>query len=77
MNRTVAKARPYLVGKLLAAVIIGLSASTAISRDPVGVPAVGDVSGALAGAIGFAVGVGLYASLRRSSDCGGSGDCGC
>ena len=77
MNWTAPRISPHFVGKLAAAIVIGLSASAAISRDPVSVPVAGEAAGVLAGAIGLAVGLALYGYLQRSSDCGSSGDCDC
>lgn len=65
------------LGKILAAVVVGLSIGTLLPPDPVVLPVVGSVSGVLVGGIGLVVGGVLYAQLSGTSDCGCSGDCDC
>lgn len=68
---------PWL-GKLLAAVVVGLGIGTLVPPDPVTVPAVGTVSGLLVGGGAVVAGGGLYLWIQRSTgrcDCGGA--CGC
>lgn len=62
------------LGKLVAAIIVGLSIGTLVSPEPVTFPVVGTVSGIIVGAIGLVTGAVLYTQIPG---CGCSGDCGC
>lgn len=77
MNPTLPGVSPRLLKQLFLGLVLGASASTLISQEAVTLPVVGSVSGVLVGAVGLAVGGLLYYRLRRSSDCGCSGGCGC
>lgn len=66
------------LGKVVAAVVIGLSIGTLVPPEPVALPMVGSVSGIVAGFAGLVVGGGLYGLARRSaSGCGCDGECRC
>lgn len=65
------------IGKLLAAVIIGISLGMLLPPDPVTLPLFGTVPGLVAGAGGLAIGGVLFAKIPGSSGCGCSGNCGC